>query len=125
MDKKRILVVDDEKEMVFAIKMALESNGFAVLDAYDGQTALDIARAESPDLIILDIMLPKLDGYKVCRILKFDKKYKKTPIILFTARLQKNDETTGYEVGADAYMTKPFEAQNLLKKIKELLKIEA
>jgi two-component system, OmpR family, alkaline phosphatase synthesis response regulator PhoP len=125
MDKKKILVVDDEKEMVFAIKMALETHGFDVLDAYDGQTALDIAREKAPDLIILDIMLPKIDGYKVCRMLKFDKKYKKTPIILFTARLQQNDEKTGYEVGADAYMTKPFEAQNLLKKIKELLKIEA
>lgn len=124
MDKKKILVVDDEKEMVFAIKMALENSGFEVLEAYDGQAALDIARDKAPDLIILDIMLPKIDGYKVCRILKFDKKYKKTPLIIFTARLQQNDEKTGYEVGADAYMTKPFEAENLLKKIKELLKIE-
>ena len=120
--KKRILLVDDEKDMVFAVKLQLEAKGYEVTTAYDGQEALDKARREKPNLIILDLMLPKIDGYKVCRMLKFDEKYKKIAIIMFTARVQKSDEKIGFEVGADAYITKPFEPQVLLAKIKELLK---
>ena len=122
MNKKRILLVDDERDMVFAVKLQLEAEGFDVLTAADGQEALDKARRENPDLIILDLMLPKMDGYKVCRMLKFDKKYKKIPIIIFTARIQQSDEKLGYEVGADVYLTKPFEPKTLLAKIQELLK---
>ena len=122
MNKKRILVVDDEKDMVYAVKLQLEANAYDVLTAQDGQEALDKAHREKPDLIILDVMLPKVDGYKVCRMLKFDKKYKKIPILMFTARVTKNDEKIGFEVGADAYITKPFEPPMLLAKIKELLK---
>ena len=118
---KRILVVDDEVQLVEMVKIRLEANGYEVLSAYDGQEALDKARAEKPDLMILDLMLPKLDGYKVCRMLKFDEKYKSIPIILFTARVQESDKETGSQVGADAYITKPFEPQVLLAKIKELL----
>lgn len=121
---KKLLVVDDEKDMVFAVKLQLEANGYDVLTAHDGQAALEIARREKPDLIILDLMLPKIDGYKVCRMLKFDEKYKHIPIIMFTARVQKTDEKLGYEVGADAYLTKPFELSVLLSKIKELAKEE-
>ena len=121
MPKQRILVVDDEKDMVFAVKLQLEANHFEVLTASDGQDGLEKARREKPDLIILDLMLPKLDGYKVCRMLKFDEKYKHIAVILFTARAQKDDEKTGYEVGADAYITKPFEPKVLLDKIKTLL----
>ena len=122
MSKKRILLVDDEKDMVFAVKLQLEANHYEVLTAGDGQEALDKSRKEKPDLIILDLMLPKIDGYKVCRMLKFDEKYKKIPIIMFTARVQKSDEKLGFEVGADAYITKPFEPKMLMAKIKELLK---
>ena len=122
MSKKRILLVDDEQDMVFAVKMQLEGADFEVITAQDGQQALDKARREKPDLIILDIMLPKIDGYKVCRMLKFDEKYKKIPIILFTARVQKSDEQLGFSVGADAYITKPFESQIFLTKIRDLLK---
>ena len=122
MDKKRILIVDDEEDILNVLRFRLEANNYEVLSASDGQEGLNKARSMKPDLIILDLMLPKLDGYKVCRMLKFDEKYKKTPIIMFTARVQKSDEKTGYEVGADAYITKPFEPQILLKKIKELLK---
>ena len=124
MNKKKILVVDDEKDMVYAVKLRLEANDYEVLTAYDGHEALEKSRKENPDLIILDLMLPKVDGYKVCRMLKFDAKYKKIPIIMFTARIGKNDEKIGYEVGANAYLTKPFDPQVLLKKIKELLKEE-
>ena len=121
MTKKRILVVDDEADMVFAVKMQLEAEGFEVLSAQDGQEALEKARQEKPDLIILDLMLPKIDGYKVCRMLKFDEKYKGIPVILFTARVREADEKIGYEVGADAYLTKPFEPKVLSKKIRELM----
>lgn len=122
MEKKRILLVDDEKQLVELVSMRLEANGYEVIPAYDGQDALDKARKTKPDLIILDLMLPKIDGYKVCRMIKFDEKYKHIPIIMFTARAQENDERLGYEVGANGYITKPFEAQELLNKIADLLK---
>jgi len=122
MDKKRILVVDDEIELVEMLTIRLEANDYEVFVAYDGQGGLDKARTLKPDLIILDLMLPKLDGYKVCRMLKFDEKYKQIPIILFTARAQESDVKLGQEVGADAYLTKPFEPDILLGKIAELLK---
>ncbi|MDI6606592.1 MAG: response regulator [Candidatus Omnitrophota bacterium] len=121
MAAKKILLVDDEAQLVEMVKMRLEANGYQVLSAYDGQGALDKARKERPDLIILDLMLPKIDGYKVCRMLKFDEKYKNIPIILFTARAQEADMELGKEVGADAYITKPFDPPSVLKKIKELL----
>ncbi len=122
MSKKKILIVDDEKDLVYGVSLQLETSGFEVLAAYDGQEGLDKARKEKPDLIILDLMLPKIDGFKVCRMLKFDEKYKKIPIILFTVRAQESDKQTAAEVCADAYITKPFEPQVLLDKIAELLR---
>ncbi len=122
MSDKKILLVDDEQDMIYAVKMQLEASHFAVLTARDGQEGLDKARKEKPDLIILDLMLPKIDGYKVCRMLKFDEKYKDIPVIIYTARAQEADEKLGYEVGADAYMKKPFDPKKLLAKIRELLK---
>lgn len=122
MDKKRILLVEDEKDMAYAVTFQLEANNYEVLTAHDGREALEKAHKENPDLIILDLMLPKMDGYKVCRMLKFDKNYKNIPIILFTARAQEEDKKLGSEVGGDAYIVKPFEPQVLLSKIKELLK---
>lgn len=120
-DKKRILLVEDEKDMAYAVTLQLEAKGYEVITASDGREGLDKARAKKPDLIILDLMLPKIDGYKVCRMLKFDNKYKTIPIILFTARAQDSDKKIGKEVGADAYITKPFEPSALLDKIRELL----
>lgn len=122
MKKKRILLVDDEKDLVDMIKLRLEANDYEVIMAHDGQEALDKARREKPDLIILDLMIPKMDGYKVCRMLKFDEKYKNIPVILFTARAQEKDIALGKEVGGDAYITKPFDPLILLGKIQELLK---
>lgn len=121
MDRKRILIVDDEEDIVNVLKRRLEANNYEVLSASDGQEGLNKARSERPDLIILDLMLPKLDGYKVCRMLKFDKDYKAIPIIMVTARAQKEDEDLGKEMGADTYLPKPFEPEVLLKNIKELL----
>ena len=120
--KKRILLIEDEADMVYALTLQLEAVNYEILSATDGQTGLDMARKEKPDLIILDLMLPKMDGYKVCRMLKFDKKYKRIPIIMFTAKVQERDLKLGHEVGADAYITKPFDARILLDKISALLK---
>lgn len=122
MSKKRILVVDDETELVKAIQIRLEQAGYEALVAYDGMEALDKAHKEKPDLIILDLMLPKMDGYKVCAMLKRDGRYMKIPIIMLTARAQETDEKLGLELGADAYITKPFQHEVVLAKIKELLK---
>ena len=122
MVKKRILLIEDEVDMVYAVTLQLEAINYEVLSATDGQTGLDMARKEKPDLIILDLMLPKMDGYKVCRMLKFDERYKKIPIIMFTARVQDQDKKLGQEVGADAYITKPFDSKTLLDKISALLK---
>jgi len=118
---KKILIVDDEAQLVEMVKMRLEASGYEIISAHDGQEGLDKAKKEKPDLIILDLMLPKIDGYKVCRMLKFDEKYKKIPIILFSARAQEEDKKMGEEVGADTYITKPFDPKVLLGKIQELL----
>lgn len=118
---KKILVVDDEAQLVEMVKMRLEASGYEVITAADGQEALDKARQDKPNLIILDLMLPKIDGYKVCRMLKFDEKYNKIPIILFSARAQEQDKLLGMQVGANGYIAKPFEPKVLLSKIEELL----
>ena len=121
MAKNKILVVDDEADLVETLKFRLEIAGYDVNTAFDGQEGLKKARTENPDLVILDLMLPKLDGYRVCRMLKFDEKYKDIPIILFSARVQDSDIKMGEEQGADAYITKPFDPKALLAKIDELL----
>ncbi len=128
MDKKtgkKILLIEDEKDMVYAVTLQLESCGYEIISAFDGHEGLKTARKEKPDLIILDLMLPKMDGYKVCGLLKADARYSNIPVIMFTARAQESDKKTGEEVGADAYITKPFDHQALLAKIKELLKEQA
>ena len=120
--KKRILVVDDEPDFLMAIKVMLEANNFTVLTAVDGQDGLNLARSQKPDLIVLDLMLPKMDGYKVSRFLKFDEKYQNIPIIMLTARGQDEDRQLGKEMGADFYIVKSERPEVLLEKIKELLK---
>lgn len=121
MVKKRILVVDDERDLVEMLQLRLEAQGYEVLAAYDGEEGLRKAQTEKPDLVLLDLMLPKMDGYKVCGLLKRDTRYSKIPIVIFTARAQETDEKLGLECGADAYLTKPFEPQALLSKIQELI----
>lgn len=121
MSKKKILVVDDEVGLAKVVEIRLKAAGYDVILAYDGQEGLEKAKAENPDLMILDLMLPKMDGFKVCGLLKSDARYKKIPIIIYTARVQDSDQQLGKEVGADAYITKPFEPQVLLGKVKELL----
>ena len=121
MSKNKILVVDDEADLVETLRFPLEMEGFNVLVSYNGEDALNKARKENPDLILLDLMLPKLDGYKVCRLLKFDERYKHIPILMLTAKTQQKDKLLGQETGADEYITKPFEIDELMKKIKAYL----
>ena len=117
----KILLVDDEIQLITMVQMRLEANGYEVITANDGQEGLEKAKSENPDLIMMDVMMPKMDGYKVCGLLKNDTRYSKIPVILFTARVQQDDKELGGEVDADAYVTKPFEPYVLLAKIEELL----
>ena len=118
---KKILLVEDEPDLAATVQLRLETQGYQVSHAADGQEALNKARAEMPDLIILDIMLPKMDGYRVCRMLKFDEKYQRIPVMMFSARVQEKDREMAKECGADDYWVKPFEPEPFLAKIKELL----
>jgi len=113
----RILVVDDEPFIVETLRFALEKAGYSCLVAFDGEEALKIARDEKPGLILLDIMLPRLNGFQICRLLKFDEQYRHIPIIMITARAQERDRLLGREIGADEYVTKPFELPALLQSI--------
>ena len=122
MEQKRILIADDEEDVVTTLKFTLEKEGYQCLTAYDGKEALDKAKSENPDLILLDIMMPKMNGYKVARLLKFDQKYKHIPIIMLTARTQEKDRVLGEETGADTYVTKPFEMNDLLSVVNETLR---
>lgn len=122
---KRILIVDDEPDIVEVLKQRLIGAGFEVIIAEDGYMGLETARREKPDLIILDLMLPKIEGYKVCRMLKFDKEYSHIPIIILTARSQPVEEEIGYSTGANFYLTKPFDGNELTAKVKELLQENA
>lgn len=120
-DKKKILIVDDEPHTVQTVKDRLEFGGYEVITAVDGEEALSKARNDAPNLILLDLMLPKMNGYEVCQLLKFDQKYKHIPIIMLTARTQETDKNMGKETGADEYVTKPFEFDDLVSKIKTYL----
>lgn len=121
--EKKVLIVDDEIDVVTSLQFALEKEGYQCLTAYDGKEALDKAKGENPDLIILDIMMPKMNGYKVARLLKFDKKYKHIPIVMLTARTSGKDQELGYETGADRYVTKPFQIDNLVGVVNNFLKV--
>jgi len=122
MAKKRILLVEDEAELSRAIKIRLEAAGFEAISAMDGVKGLETARKEKPDLIVLDLILPNMSGFDVCRKLKSDKEYRDIPIIMLTAKFQPSDIKFGISMGADAYITKPCESHELLTKIGEFLK---
>jgi DNA-binding response OmpR family regulator len=121
MNKKTILVIDDDVGFINVITDCLELSGYGVISAYDGLEGLKKVHLKKPDLIILDLMLPKLDGLGLCALLKKDARYAGIPVIMFTARVAEKDIVTGKRLGADAYMTKPQEPAILLDKIKGLL----
>lgn len=112
-----IVVADDDAELLTAIRQVLESQGFGVVTAQDGQEAMVAIRRQKPALVIADVMMPKLDGFQLCRIIKFDQHLKAIPVILLTARRQEVDRYTGREVRADDYLTKPFKTHHLLSRV--------
>ena len=119
--KPRILIVDDEPDLLTVLRFGLEAAGFEVVQASDGEQALALARQMLPDLMILDLMLPRMDGYKVCRALKFDERYRRIPIFILSARSGEADRKLALEMGADAFVTKPYEIQDLVARIRERL----
>ncbi len=121
MDRKRILVVDDEIYIVHILEFSLTMEGYSVLTASDGEEALRIIEQERPDLVVLDIMMPKLDGYEVCRRLRQDEQFRSLPVILLSAKGRPIDREAGLGAGADDYITKPFSPRKLLEKMRELL----
>ena len=118
---KKILIVEDEPHTLQIVKDRLESNGFEVITAIDGEEALATAKKEKPNLIILDVMLPKMDGFHVCRLLKFEEEYKSIPIIMVTAKATQADLDIGKQTGANAYIVKPFDFDALLLTMERLL----
>ena len=121
MDRKRILVVDDEIYIVHILEFSLTMEGYSVLTASDGEEALKLIDSERPDLIVLDIMMPKIDGYEVCRRLRQDEQFTDLPVILLSAKGRPIDREAGLQAGANDYITKPFSPRKLLGKISELL----
>jgi DNA-binding response OmpR family regulator len=120
--RARVLVVDDEADLIRILQFGLQAIGYQVETASDGQEALKKARETKPDIILLDLMLPKLDGYKVCRLLKFDERYKNIPIIILSARTQEGDQLLAMEMGANRFITKPYDFSEVLSHIEALLK---
>ena len=119
---KKILIVDDEADMRETISIRLEISNFEVIEARDGEEGLEKAKKEKPDLIVLDLMMPKITGFEVCRMLKFDDAYKNIPIIVLSALSQQLDREKAAQCGADAYFIKPFDLDLLVTKIESLLK---
>lgn len=116
---RRVLVVDDDRKAVEMVRVYLERDGFEVLRAYDGPTALEIARRDHPALIVLDLMLPVLDGLDICRLLRYESN---VPIIMLTARATEDDKLEGLDLGADDYVTKPFSPRELAARVRTVLR---
>jgi two-component system phosphate regulon response regulator PhoB len=117
-----ILVVDDEKDIVELMRYNLVQAGFRVVSAFDGQQALDLARRERPDLVVLDLMLPTLPGTEVARLLRQEEKTRSIPIVMLTARGSEVDRIVGFELGADDYVVKPFSPRELVLRVQAILR---
>ncbi len=125
MTKHRILIIEDERSLAEVLTYNLEKEGFEVLTAADGQDGVRKAQASPPDMILLDLMLPIIEGYEVCRILRGDPRMQNTRILMLTARSEEVDEIVGFNMGADDYVTKPFKIRPLIHRIKALLRRSA
>jgi len=122
-NKRRILVVDDIHENVEILQARLEAQGYEVVTAYDGEEALRKVSETSPDLVLLDVMMPKMDGFQVCRAIKSSPQTEMLPVIMVTARTDTSDIVKGFEVGADDYLTKPYNQQELQARVRSMLRI--
>ncbi len=118
----RILVIDDDREIIRLLKSYLEQSGFTVLTAQNGQTGLQLMRAEQPNLVLLDLMLPDQDGYDVTRQARAEARLKSIPIIMLTARIEDTDKIIGLELGADDYITKPFNPREVIARVRSVLR---
>jgi len=118
---RKILIVDDEPYILNILDFSLDAEGYMVLQAADGDEALRVAAEQSPDLIIMDVMMPRLDGFETCRRLKENVNTMDIPVVLLTARNSREDRARGDEVKADGYMTKPFSPQRLLDTVQQYL----
>jgi two-component system alkaline phosphatase synthesis response regulator PhoP len=118
----RILVVDDDHDIVRLIKAYLERAGYLVMSAYDGETALHILRRDHPDLLVLDLMLPDRDGWDLTRLIRANPSLAEVPIIMLTARVEDSDKIVGLEIGADDYITKPFNPREVVARVRALLR---
>jgi DNA-binding response OmpR family regulator len=116
-----VLAADDDEDILELVAFRLERSGYTVLRAHDGEEALRLAREEQPDLVVLDVMMPKLDGFEVTRRLRADAATSSTPIILLTARAQDADVQMGFDAGADDYLRKPFSPQELRARVQAIL----
>lgn len=122
MSKEKILIIEDEKDIVKMLDYNLKKEGFRVFSANNGEDGLDMARKGHPDLILLDLMLPEMDGLEVCRAVKNDTNSAHIPIVILTAKAQETDKIVGLELGADDYVTKPFSPRELIARIKAVLR---
>ncbi|MCP4418530.1 MAG: response regulator transcription factor [Chloroflexi bacterium] len=122
--KQKILVVDDDKEVVRLMRAYLEKAGYEVLLAYDGETAVHILRREKPDLMLLDLMLPDKDGYTITRLVRADATLSHIPIIMLTARIEDTDKIVGLEIGADDYVTKPYNPREVVARVRARLRTQ-
>jgi len=120
--KEKILIVEDDKDILKMVEYNLKKEGFRTLSASDGEDAIDLANSEHPDIVLLDLMLPGVDGLEVCKTLKNEPKTKTIPIIMLTAKAQEADKVVGLELGADDYVTKPFSPRELIARIKAVLR---
>jgi DNA-binding response OmpR family regulator len=121
MKRNRILVVEDEESLLKLESILLSSKGYSVTGVMDGKSALEEVRANKPDLVILDIMLPEIDGFEVCRQIKEDPDTSHIPVLILTAKKNNQDMERGRQVGCDVYMTKPFKSAKVLDMVQELL----
>ena len=121
MSKGKVLVVDDEIYIVHILDFSLGMEGYEVITALDGEQALERMESDRPDLVVLDIMMPKLDGYEVCRTIKSNPASRHIPVILLSAKGRNVDQKMGFDVGADDYITKPFSPRKLVERINQLL----
>ncbi|MDD5561665.1 MAG: response regulator [Candidatus Omnitrophica bacterium] len=119
--KKKILTVDDEVDFLKILKLRLEANGYEVIAAFDGEEALKKIKSDNPDVVILDIMLPKLNGEEVCKEIRRDPVFSKIPVIMLTGKDTDVDRIVGRVIGADIYLTKPCDSEKLIKAIKNVL----
>jgi len=117
---KKVLIVDDEPNILMSLDFLMRKEGYEVFVARDGSEAIEIIDRDLPDLLVLDIMMPNVDGYEVCQYIKNDKAKQHIKVIFLSAKSKKEDIEKGYEMGADLYMTKPFSTRNLVKEVRQL-----